>query len=968
MSMLTSAVIGLTLIIPSTTFRAFAAEEYGLYISDVQVTSDNAADILTGENAGKFSYDAEHKVLTVNGSTGGRIENTGIDGLIIDITADSLLKGSYGIRARANTAVIGKGKLTVEAENSCFDCMKGSTLSILSADMELSGRFGFAGPVTDGSSECLVIDSSDIIINASNAAVRWFSENKDGIVLRSAAITKPEGYAIKYGAIYTNDTYDYYAKDVVISRTYGFSVSGTEVTAKNAHDILTGENAGKFSYMPQVNVLLVNGSTGGYIENTENDGLTINITADSTLSGSHGIECKADTTITGYGKLTVDAENSCISCLGGKTITVKDAKMELNGRFGFAGTEFEGGSDHLVIDNSEIAINATENAARWFADDDGIVLKRCKITGPKTAVARNGGIYMNGTGTELAKAVTISGTYGFSISGTEVTPANADDILTGENAGKFSYDPATNTLFINGSTDGYIENYENHDLIIDVTADSVLKGDHGIDVKADTTITGSGKLTVEAENSCISVRGGHSVFIDEADIELNGRFGFVGQEVEGGNDRLIIINSRVTIDPEKNAARWFDHQDGIVLLGCAITSPEIAVAKNGAIYMNDTTDELAKNVTIVPSYGLTVSGVIVTVDNKSDILSGENAGKFSFDPDKMTLTVNGSTSGSIFNKSIDGLIIDVTADSVLDGENGIDVTADTTITGKGKLTINSKYSCISCREGQTITVKDADLELNGLFGFAGTEVDGGDDHLNIINSDIVIDPKDDAIRWFAKKDGITISDCSIISPETAVIKNGAVYENGTDDKLAKMLTIKKYEAIKTVKIKITEPKIGEKPVFDAVCENENANADIKTEWNDGDTKLTENDTFEEGKTYTAKISISAKEGYTLTKDTKVMFNDTEAKTDAEDLTSSVVYTAEFTLKKEEADNGRLGDVNNDGKINSADITKTAAHIKGLKTLKDDEKVRADVNKDGKINSGDITKIAAHIKGLKKISQ
>ena len=64
---------------------------------------------------------------------------------------------------------------------------------------------------------------------------------------------------------------------------------------------------------------------------------------------------------------------------------------------------------------------------------------------------------------------------------------------------------------------------------------------------------------------------------------------------------------------------------------------------------------------------------------------------------------------------------------------------------------------------------------------------------------------------------------------------------------------------------------------------------------------------------------------------------------------------------------KLGDVNDDGKINSADITKTAAHIKGMKTLSDSEKARADVNGDSKINSADITKIAAHIKGLKTIS-
>ena len=65
-------------------------------------------------------------------------------------------------------------------------------------------------------------------------------------------------------------------------------------------------------------------------------------------------------------------------------------------------------------------------------------------------------------------------------------------------------------------------------------------------------------------------------------------------------------------------------------------------------------------------------------------------------------------------------------------------------------------------------------------------------------------------------------------------------------------------------------------------------------------------------------------------------------------------------------NTPMGDVNGDGKVNSADIVKTAAHIKGLKSLNEAEKSCADVNTDEKIDSADIVKIAAHIKGLKKL--
>lgn len=58
-----------------------------------------------------------------------------------------------------------------------------------------------------------------------------------------------------------------------------------------------------------------------------------------------------------------------------------------------------------------------------------------------------------------------------------------------------------------------------------------------------------------------------------------------------------------------------------------------------------------------------------------------------------------------------------------------------------------------------------------------------------------------------------------------------------------------------------------------------------------------------------------------------------------------------------------GDVNGDGKVNAADITKVAAHIKGKKSLTDDEKKRADVNGDGKVNAADLTSMAARVKGV-----
>ena len=61
-----------------------------------------------------------------------------------------------------------------------------------------------------------------------------------------------------------------------------------------------------------------------------------------------------------------------------------------------------------------------------------------------------------------------------------------------------------------------------------------------------------------------------------------------------------------------------------------------------------------------------------------------------------------------------------------------------------------------------------------------------------------------------------------------------------------------------------------------------------------------------------------------------------------------------------------GDVNSDGKVNVTDVSKTAAHVKGVKSLDSAGKSKADVNGDGKVNVTDVSKIAAQVKGVKKL--
>ena len=64
---------------------------------------------------------------------------------------------------------------------------------------------------------------------------------------------------------------------------------------------------------------------------------------------------------------------------------------------------------------------------------------------------------------------------------------------------------------------------------------------------------------------------------------------------------------------------------------------------------------------------------------------------------------------------------------------------------------------------------------------------------------------------------------------------------------------------------------------------------------------------------------------------------------------------------------KLGDINNDGKINTADLAAVRLSLLGLKTFTDIEKLSADINADGKINTADLAAVRLHMLGLKTIS-
>ncbi len=135
-------------------------------------------------------------------------------------------------------------------------------------------------------------------------------------------------------------------------------------------------------------------------------------------------------------------------------------------------------------------------------------------------------------------------------------------------------------------------------------------------------------------------------------------------------------------------------------------------------------------------------------------------------------------------------------------------------------------------------------------------------------------------------------------------------------------------------------------------------------WKQDITYVINNYTYDTNSKYIDKISLNTSKdqfrshfvlgtGYTMTVDTGDSdYINTGSKTK---IYNNGTLVVEFT-------NVVRGDVNGDGKINSADLLKIVKHLKGTAVLNSFYVMSADCNYDDKINSADLLKIVKYLKG------
>ena len=417
--------------------------------------------------------------------------------------------------------------------------------------------------------------------------------------------------------------------------TYALWVAGTQVTSSNASNVL-GTTTKTVVYTPSTKTLTLSGSVAGGIGNailSEIDGLTIKVNSNCSVTSTgdlSAVSLSENTCITGSGKLTVIAQKSSGIFVDGATLTIDNADLHVEGKWGISGFPY---NEKLVIKNSTVYAKTTGNKFAVGDFKKGIELTDSAIVQPTGGYVdyetdehgNHYGIY-NKQGTLLADTVRIIPAYPLYVGGKQVTVENYSDVL-GTGSKSAVYDAARNTLAINANIgctfDDAIRNEGVSGLLINVTKDATVLSTvkSGIHCYVDTSITGTGKLTVSGSKQCgIFMEKRAKLSIYDTRVIASGNYGIAGYP---SGEKLYVSNAYVSATGIDNGSAISDFNGGMTITDSLITTPEVSSNRSGTIYEYGTSSP-AMFVEIKPyseiKYDLRVKGKQVTRANASDIL------------------------------------------------------------------------------------------------------------------------------------------------------------------------------------------------------------------------------------------------------------------------------------------------------------------------------------------------------------
>ncbi len=373
-------------------------------------------------------------------------------------------------------------------------------------------------------------------------------------------------------------------------------INGKQLTGNTAALDILGD--GTMSYDVNSRTLTLNGTTltntgkTAAIEFKDSDhDYRINLIGNNTIStAGGGISMLCNLKIDGSGKLKCTSTNNKSTGIwvrNGKTLSIHDCSLTLDGNNGISGTSFL--AEKLLIDNATVTASGhqSENGyggagIRQFSQ---ITLQNCDITAPHWADfdARQCAIALDGTicGTVTIKPAIL---YGVWVKDKRVSSNNATDVMN--DGGTVTFNADNNTLTLKDATINY-QNGNKVPLLFNGDSDYTLalQGDNRINTAkgAITTwnnlnINGGGHLDCKSSNNThtsVWVCNAKTLTIDHCSLAIQGWKGIAGTNKK--EEHLLINAARVQakgIAPaEGQRGTAISQFSTLVLQECEIISP-----------------------------------------------------------------------------------------------------------------------------------------------------------------------------------------------------------------------------------------------------------------------------------------------------------------------------------------------------------------------------------------------------------
>ena len=782
---------------------------YGINIIGVPVTSENCNDLSVIDGvSGAVDYDPSTNTLTLNNATidaskGRNAILHGIPNLTILLKGSNNIKGAMAaLEATASTTIKGAGSLNITSPNECGIYIVRSTLTIEDCTVDITARWGIAGPNGNNPRENVVIRGATVSAQGSDGSIC----DINNLTLDRVAILSPtdaafdsslKGVALN-GTVVTD-------KVTIGVKKYGLYIAGVDITSANYDKINTIEGvSGTVDYDPETNTLTLNNATieagTGNRDNAIYNriaNLTIQVMGTNNITNDGaGIAIANSTTIKGDGTLYATGADNCGIYLNNSALTIEDCTVNTIGNWGIAG-QSGATNETVTIRNATVTAQGKDGS---ICDIANLTLDDVVITSPEGAAFSSSRNCVALNGTKVTdKVVIMPLNCGLKIAGTYVTPNNCNDLSVIEGvSGTVKYDPLTRTLTlknakINLSGQPAIHNTNVSDLTIKVigTGNTITVGDKaGIAFTKSTKIKGySGSiLKITSENDCGIYMNYSPLTIEDCEVNTKGKYGIAGYN---GSDREILTIRSANVVAEGGLGSICDIKDLVLGQGCSISSPAGAaydsswkgVALNGALVKDEVTIS-------VKSYRFDIVGVKITSDNYNRINTIEGvSGTVNYNPATNTLTLENATIQAndendiaIFSSSQNLTILVTGTNYIKSPHNGLHILEQTTIKGEGTLNIECTDVAINTL-APNLTIEDCTVNAIGNYSISGRI-----NNTNILNSltiqNAIVKAESD---WgsIVNIRELTLSGSTFTSPATAtfnkskktVVDNGVTVKN-----------------------------------------------------------------------------------------------------------------------------------------------------------------------------------------------